>query len=115
MRYRTLDEHGDMTFGLGSINYFINIPEAVAQAAMTRLRLLTGEWFLDILEGTPYSTQVLGKNTATIYDTAIRERILETEGVTEIVNYSSALVGRSLSINALINTLYGETVLTGVL
>lgn len=115
MRYRALDANGDMTFGQGSGNFLINSPEAVGQAVMTRLRLLTGEWFLDVEAGTPYSTQILGRNTTATYDQAIRERILDTEGVTDLVNYSSSLVGRRLSVAATINTIYGETTISGVL
>jgi hypothetical protein len=115
MRYRQLDADGDMTFGGGSSDYLINTPEAVAQAVKTRLRLLTGEWFLDITEGTPYATDILGKNTETTYDPAIRERILDTEGVTQIDSYSSVLNGRRLSVEATIDTIYGQATLSEVL
>ena len=115
MRYRALDAAGDMTFGAGSANFLVNSPDAVAQAVMTRLRLLTGEWFLDTSEGTPYATQILGRNTEATYDQAIRERILDTEGVTELVRYSSSLVGRRLSIDATIDTVYGQATISGVL
>lgn len=115
MRYRALDAAGDMTFGAGSTNFLVNTPDAVAQAVMTRLRLLTGEWFLDTREGTPYASQILGRNTEATYDQAIRERILDTEGVDELVSYSSSLVGRRLSVEATIDTVYGQATLSGVL
>lgn len=115
MRYRALTSGGDMTFGRGGQDFLINTPETVGQAVMTRLRLLSGEWFLNLEEGTPYSTQILGKGTGFTYDQAIRDRILGTEGVLEIVSYSSLLSGRDLSVDCTINTAYGETVVTGVL
>lgn len=115
MRYRALDAAGDMTFGQGSRDFLTNTPEAVAQAVMTRLRLLTGEWFLDSDEGTPYATQILGRNTEPTYDQAIRERILDTQGVTALVSYSSSLVGRKLSVDATIDTVYGQATLSEVL
>jgi len=108
MRYRKLTADGDYSFGRGQADFYINNREAVAQAVLTRLKLLTGEWFLDTDEGTPYSTQVLGMHTMGTYDTAIRARILETEGVLGIIGYSSNIGStRNLSIAATIETIYG--------
>lgn len=108
MRVRQLDADFDMTFGQGSLNFLVNSPEAVVQCAMTRLRLETGEWFLDVTEGTDYRTQVLGFGTLNTRDIEIRQRILGTQGVTDIVEYSSdTSVDRVFSVTALANTLYG--------
>lgn len=109
MRYRRLDTSNDFTLGHGTADYLNNSPECVAQAVVTRLRLLSGEWFLDLIEGTPYVQGVFGKHTQESYDLVIRERILDTEGVTEITAYESLFNGetRRLSIQVTINTLYG--------
>jgi len=115
MRYRALDADGDMTFGRGADNYLVDSPEAVAQAVLTRLLLRTGEWFLDVTEGTPYEGSILGFGTDDTYDQAIKERILDTEGVTEITAYSSTLQNRALTITATISTLYGQTTVTTTL
>ena len=115
MRYRKLDDNGDCLFGRSALDFTANNPETVAQAVRTRLLLLTGEWFLDTTEGTPYATDILGANTAQTYDLAIRERILDTQGVTGIVSYESALADRTLSITATIDTLYGQTSVTAAL
>lgn len=111
MRYRKLDADGDYSFGGQQLDYFRDTPQAVAQAVQTRLMLFRGEWFLDTTEGTPWMTEVLGKNTRTTYDAAIRQRILGTPGVTELVAYSSALdtEARHVAIEATINTVYGQT------
>ena len=111
MRYRKLDANGDYSFGGQQADFYRDSPDAVAQAVQTRLLLLLGEWFLDITEGMPWSTEVLGKYTGDTYDSAIRQRILGTPGVTELTDYSSTLdsVKRTLTVTATINTIYGST------
>jgi hypothetical protein len=109
MRYRALDANGDSTFGSGRTAFLVNSPAAVAQLVQTRLLLMTGEWFLDTTEGTPYSTEILGRGTTTTYDPAIQDRILGTEGVISIDTYSSDLnrATRRLTVNATISTIFG--------
>ena len=116
MRYRKLSEPtdtdpgGDYTFAQGPNNFWINQREAVAQAVKTRLLLEQGEWFLDKSEGTPYDTQILGMGKTPLYDQAIRARILGTQGVTGIADYSSTLdTTRNLKVRAVIDTVYGQT------
>lgn len=109
MRYRKLDADGDYVFGGQQADFYKDVPEAVAQAVLTRLRLFRGEWFLDLTEGTPLD-QIIGKYTAGTYDAAIRQRILATQGVTALVAYSSDLntETRRLSVSATITTQYGN-------
>ena len=115
MRYRKLDASGDYTFGGGAGNFYQDSPEAVAQAVLTRLRLLSGEWFLDTTAGTPWMTQVLGSGTSSIYDSVIQARILDTSGVQSIDSYSSTVDGRRLSITATITTAYRSTAVEATL
>lgn len=117
MKYRKLDANGDYTFGTGG-DFFQNTQEAVAQAILTRLRLWKGEWFIDITDGTPWNEEVLGKRYKTRNpDGAIKSRILGTEGVLEIISYSSTFDGntRSLSVQCTVNTIYGQTAINEVL
>jgi hypothetical protein len=115
MKYRKMRQTGpgrlggDMVFGRGKNTHFVNVPEAVGQAVLTRLKLETGEWFLNIDEGMPWSTKVLGKYTGDVRDPAIRHRILETPGVSMIIEYSSNLnrETRGFDVNVLIDTIYG--------
>ena len=108
MRYRALDADGDMTFGFGQANMLINSPEAVGQSILTRLRLWQGEWFRNIEDGTPYMTEVLGEHTQQLYDIAIRERIISTQGVLELLAYGSSVADRALTVRAIVSTVYGE-------
>lgn len=112
MRYRRLDENGDMVFGSGGADFLSNSPETVAQAVRTRLGLQLGDWFLDLEEGIDWRNRVLGKFTVDTRDLAIRERILNSEGVTELAEYSSQLDSgtRAFSVGCVINTIYGAAV-----
>ncbi len=113
---RALDNNGDYTFGSGLSNYYQNIPEAVVQAVQTRLKLWQGEWFLDIVDGTPYMAGILGKYTKDTIDQLIQKRILETDGVTSIVSYEGSYNGdlRSYTITVTIETQYGNADVYGV-
>ncbi|MCP9270138.1 hypothetical protein M5U04_19170 [Xenorhabdus sp. XENO-1] len=111
MRYRR-ENNGDYSFGQGDSTFLTNSPEAVAQAVKTRLDLWRGDWFLDTAEGTPYREAVLDKSYAGAM--ALRERILGTEGVTEIVSLDAKRDPgtRKITLTATINTRYGKTTVT---
>lgn len=108
MRQRALLSDGDYSFGTG-LPFLVDSPLCVAQAVMTRLRLETGEWFLDTDEGTPYDGQILGHNTVATRDLALRTRILDTPGVVQISDYVSFVDAsvRAFNMVAIIDTLYG--------
>ncbi|HDL8134554.1 TPA: hypothetical protein U5D55_000252 [Yersinia enterocolitica] len=114
MRYRREDENGDYTFGQGDNTFLINSPEAVAQAVKTRFELWRGQWFLDLTEGTPYIQSVLGKQRSDVYILAIRERILDTQGVNAILEFEAIYTGenRRVTFTATIDTIYGTTTVT---
>lgn len=115
MRYRKLDDLGDYSFGGGASNFLRDTPEAVGQAVLTRLRLWVGEWFANTADGTGWSTQVLGRGTDLLYEQMIRDRILDTQGVTEIVDLTSQhdAATRKLSIQTTIDTIYGQAAIEG--
>lgn len=115
MRYRMLDANGDYSFGNGSGNFLANSPACVAQSILTRLKLWRGEWFLDITEGTPWLQSVLGTGTKSMYDLAIQQRVLATDGVTSILSYSSTLIGRKLSVRMTVATQFGQTAVEAAL
>lgn len=114
MRYRTLTAGNDYSFGENGANFLVDTPAAVGQAVLTRLRLEQGEWFLDQTAGTPYATEILGAGTESTRDLAMQTVILETQGVTGIVEYASYLnpTTREFIVAATIDTLYGTTTIT---
>lgn len=63
--------------------------EAVGQHAKQRLKTYEGEWFLDTKAGTPWLSEILGKNyDAALAETVVKAELLETHGVTEITSFS---------------------------
>jgi len=117
MKYRKLDANEDYSFGNGNLDFHKDTPETVAQAVLTRLRLWSGEWFLDTTEGTPYQAGVFGKNDQATADGVMRERILGTQGVVGIVAFSSSLNRdlRLYSVSATIDTIYGQVQINEIL
>lgn len=116
MRYRKIDENGDYTLGTNQ-DFLIDSPAAVAQAVKTRLGLLKGEWALDTDDGTPWATDVLGKNTQAGRDAVIRARILGTPNVTQISAYQSAINPdtRKYTVTATVDTAFGQTTIAETL
>jgi hypothetical protein len=108
--YRQLDTNGDYTFGKGGGNFWKNVPDAVAQAVLTRLKLFKGEWHLDTTAGTPYEDQIIGMGAVATFDAAIKNVILNTPGVNSIVNYVSGFnpSTRAVAIALIIDTPYGQ-------
>lgn len=111
MRYRKLSADDDYVFGNSQLDFYRDVPEAVAQSAKTRLLLWLGEWFLDVEEGTPFMQGILGKYSQTVADTTIQDRVLNGQGVVDIQNYESIkdADNRSLSVAFDLDTIYGPT------
>ena len=111
MRYRKLDKDGDYVFGSGSSDFLVNSPEAVAQAILTRLQLWLGEWFADTSDGTGWKQAILGRQPENLYEMTLRQRVLETQGVSSIESFASDLNRntRQLTVSMTINTIYGST------
>jgi hypothetical protein len=120
MRYRKLDQNGDMQFGHGAGDFWKDQPEAVGQSIKTRLLLFAGEWYLDTSAGTPWGGfplnqsvvqqgKILSEHTQFSRDAAIRERIITTDGVMTLNNYGSAFNAnsRAFSVGAQVDTVYG--------
>lgn len=115
MRYRKQDEQGDYSFGSGLNDFHIDRAEAIAQAIETRLKLWVGEWFADTSDGTGWSQAILGKLSKNLYELTLRQRVLETYGVTSIESFQSALdhETRRLTVSMTVNTIYGQTTISG--
>lgn len=113
MIYRKLTPDGDYTFGQGPGNFLSNSPATVGQAVKTRLTLFQGTFFINTNAGTPYYTQILGAGKRNTFDQAIKNIILGTQGVTQILNYSSSIVNRQAQVTCTVDTIYGAVQLIG--
>lgn len=100
-----IDQQDDINTHDWTGNFFSNSSEVVIQQVYTRLNLWVGEWFMNTADGTPWTQDILGKNTN--YDLEIKSRILGTAGVTSLQSYTSFISNRLLNVSALINTQYG--------
>lgn len=111
MRLRMQDVNGDYVFGRSAANFFVNTPAGVAQLVQTRLLLWEEEWYLDTKDGTPFAQDILGTGTQSLYDLAIQQRVLQTQGVSAIDSYLSSRnpATRKLTVTMTINTLYSQT------
>lgn len=113
MRYRKLTADGDYSFGASQLDFYRDVPEAVGQAAQTRMLLWLGEWFLDVDEGTPFMIGILGKhpNLKERSDVTIQDRISGTQGMVDIDQFESEInpETRTQQVNVSINTIYGPT------
>jgi hypothetical protein len=83
----------------------------LVQKLKIRLLFFFGEWFLDTALGVPYYDTVLVKNpNVPQIDALLKSVILATEGVTEIISYTSDYDNglRKLSVSFEAKTIYGE-------
>jgi hypothetical protein len=111
MKYRQLSPTGDYTFGQSLGGFYTDNQQAVIQAIQTRLKLNQGDWFVDITQGVPWNTEVLGKSSPNTRDIVIKSVILGTPGVTGIVpnTWSATFANRRLSITCSVTTIYSAT------
>jgi hypothetical protein len=66
--------------------------DIVAQRLTIRLLTFLGEWFANTAYGVPYWQRILGKKVdKSTVDAIFQEKILEEDGVAEILSFNSEL------------------------
>ncbi len=75
----------------GQIHLTQTKAEAVSQHLLIRFRFILGEWFLNLLDGIPYFTDVLGKNSPQKIDAIFRGVAVSTPNVLSIVSFTSSV------------------------
>ncbi len=92
---------------------FVLVKDAdeVAQSLTIRLKMATGEWFLDNRIGTNYFGKILKKSAnEQEIATELRRVIQETQGVNSITSYSQTRINRKLNVNFTVSTIYDENI-----
>lgn len=95
---------------------FISDLEAITQIIATRLKLLKGEWFLDLNDGLPLFQSILGssggqENLQVILN-LISTRITTTPFVTGISELVATYQNRQFVFRATVQTQFGTVVVT---
>lgn len=111
MKYRKLDNTGDYSFGSG-LTDFIKDKEAIAQAIKTKILLFYGEWWEQIDDGIPMFQSILGAyDTNTVKLASNRlviDRIQQVDGVTNVSEAKTDVIGRKLYLSYRVDTIYGQ-------
>lgn len=90
--------------------YIIQGADRVRQQLLIKLKLWSGEWFLDTEFGTPYLDEILGKQVSLNGAiAALKRSILEVADVQNITGFSYNFdrKSRSLSVDFQCSTPYG--------
>lgn len=90
MRARRLDENHDWTFGKGRANY-AQERESIRQCVITRLLSLYGDWFQDPYTGVRWFDYLTKNPNLRSFETELKGVVLNTEGVTELVEFALSL------------------------
>lgn len=107
MIVRALDSEQDWTFGRGK-NDYLKDNYAIAQSIKTRLQSFLGDCFFDLEAGVDW-WNLLGSKNLTGLNLSIKSIILNTSGVTTLVELSTSLDNnRNLSVVYSVNTVYSE-------
>jgi hypothetical protein len=111
MRVRALDVNHDWTFGKGQNDYLVG-NRAIGQLIQTRLLEFSGNCFWNLGAGLDWFNYLGSKDEITT-NLAIRSTILNTDGVTGLIQVSINLspVTRKLTVQYKVQTIY--SVLTG--
>jgi hypothetical protein len=90
---------------------FISGREEIAQTIKTRLRLFYGEYFRDITDGTQWLEVILNKHsTLSAKDAELKRRILQTDGVINLLSFESDydIDSRKFTVSASVLTKFGQ-------
>lgn len=111
LKYRRLDENGDMMFGHGNAD-FVSTAEAMQQVLKTRLSACQDEWWEGDAGALPFFNGILGSATTDenreAIDLMVIERIMDTRGVISVSNVESSFANRHYSFRCSVQTVYGE-------
>ena len=114
LKYRRMDENGDMVFGETGDAGFLQQKDAMAQVIKTRLAACEGEWWEDDPGALPWYTEILGsmvtQGRVEEIDLMVIERIMDTVGVISVSDIESSVERqrRHYHFTCTAHTVYGD-------
>lgn len=110
-----IDENGDL-FTDGNNNLgMVSGADAVGQNCVTAMRAQRGEMQYAMQDGMPTAATAFDRYNPIAFEAAARKVIRAVAGVTNITAFNVARVGNNLNYTATIQTIYGQTTITGTL
>lgn len=107
MIFRNLDPSGDWQFGKGKGDY-VDQNAAIGLNIKTRILSWVGDWFLDQKAGIDWTNRLGSKSQRGLLETDLRRIILQSEGVTAIVEFDTFQEGRNFTANYSVNTIFSK-------
>ena len=108
MIFRNLDSNGDWTFGKGKNNY-TRENKAIGLNIQTRIYSWLGDCFFDQGAGIDWVNRLGSKNQRELLELDLRNIILQSEGVTGILEFSTSLVDRNFRADYSVETIYSKS------
>jgi hypothetical protein len=107
MRTFTVDKNNDLVIKSGRLGISTDLL-ATKQVCEQAVKAILGEMVLNVDEGMPnFETIWQGNPNVAQFEAFVRSRILEVDGVIDIISLSSDLINDKLVYNAEIKTVYG--------
>ena len=108
MIFRNLDENGDWNFGKG-LQDFTDGNKAIALNIQTRIKSWVGDCFFDLPAGIDWWNRLGSKDQRTLLEIDLRRVIMQSEGVTGVLSFTTTLDGRKFSAQYEIQTIYSKS------
>lgn len=100
-----LDSNNNLAIGTGDTN--LHGEQALAVCARHYAQTVLGEMIHQVDKGLPFFNAAFGRVEIIRFEAALRERLLELEGVIEIMNIETTVIDDILSYSVDIKTVYG--------
>ena len=108
MIFRNLDSSGDWLFGQGTSNYISDNP-AIGLNIRTRILSWLNDCFFDQEAGIDWLNRLGSKNQRELLELDLRRTILQSFGVTGILEFSSTLTDRQFTANYSVQTIFSQS------
>jgi hypothetical protein len=105
---RSLNENGDWTFGKGRADYK-NQANGLKQHIISRLKEWRTDCFFAQNNGVDWNNRLGYKNQEELLEDEIRDMLLKTDEVLEVINVNANIKQRQATVTAIIKTIYSNS------